>query len=123
MRRRMGGNVGFLRTLTLIHRLFHFIAVAQVECNHAFNLIQAQRRVVRLDRLSILAIVVLPYDPVDRHTATYDVEASLATLYVVACHGLAPIPVYHRYFRGFYLLALSTGGTRRISNCSLFTTA
>ena len=82
----MGRNVGIFRTPAYLHHLIHFVFVGQVEGDRTIDLVQAQSRIMRLDRFWIFAISILPNNAINRHTTPHDVEASFAPLNVILRH-------------------------------------
>ncbi len=83
----MGCGVGVFRTLAFLHHLLHFAFVVQVEGDRTIDLVQAQSRIVRLDRFGIFAITVLPNDAVNRHTTPGKVEAAIPSFNKSSVHG------------------------------------
>ena len=61
-----------------------------LEEDRAFELLQAQHRVTRLDRFRSFAITVFPNDAVDRHTASYQLEAAIPAFDEFCVHSQPP---------------------------------
>jgi hypothetical protein len=73
------------------HVLFNFFLIGQVESDCAEDLLQGQRREVRLDSLWRITILEVVDDDCQRHTAADEIETPMATLNVVLGHS----PTYY----------------------------
>ncbi len=91
----MRHTVCILEALALRYVTVYCILMTQVERNCGINLLEAQRWIMRSDRLRGLAALVLPNQAGKRHTTPDKVEASIPTLNEIPIHSHVCLSLRH----------------------------